>query len=364
MSTPKNTSRYALGFALLLAAPAAAQANSSFATTSASETGSEHRVEPATSWTEHVLGGSAVSPGQWPDTAGVFFSGELGCTGTLVAPQVVLTAGHCIDASIDKVLLNSTDASQGGEEIAVTQSIAYPNWETSYDVGILLLATPSSVPPRIIARGCAIDQFYAQGAAVEIVGYGATDPQGEQYGTRLLRGVTTITDASCSDPSCNGSVSPGGELIAGGNGVDSCFGDSGGPVYLQTADADYLIGVTSRGLESSPTPCGGGGIYTRADAVATWIEQESGTTLPMADCQSDGGGNSAEEPGEPGDETPGDGGEPGGDSDAPSGEESGDGAGPSTVTGGCSAGGDSPLGPAAFLLLLMSAAGLSRRRRA
>ena len=200
---------------------------------------------------------------------------------------------------------------------------------------------------------------------MEIVGYGATDPQGEQYGTRLLRGVTTITDADCSDASCNGSVSPGGELIAGGNGVDSCFGDSGGPVYLQTADADYLIGVTSRGLESSPTPCGGGGIYTRADAVATWIEQESGATLPMADCQSDGGGNSApEEPGEPGDESPGEGGEPGGDSDSQPGDGSGDGTGQSTVTGGCSAGGDSPLGSAAFLLLLMAAAGLRRRARA
>ena len=267
-----------LGVALALAVPNLAHANE------AQTEVSDHPNQAG--WTEHVLGGNQVAPGEWPDTAGVFFSGELGCTGTLVAPQVVLTAGHCIDPSVDKVLLNSVDAAQGGEEIAVVQKIAYPNWETSYDVGILILASPSTVAPRILARGCAIDQFYSQGAPVEIVGYGATDPQGEQYGTRLLRGSTTITDSACnSDSSCNAAVSPGGELIAGGNGVDSCFGDSGGPVYLKTSGTHYLIGVTSRGLDSSSTPCGGGGIYTRADAVAGWIEEQSGATLAMADCQ-------------------------------------------------------------------------------
>jgi len=345
-----------IGFTILLVGPTAALADSSQPAAS--------NLELPDGWTEHVLGGNDVSPGQWPDTAGVFFSGELGCTGTLVAPNVVLTAGHCIDPSVDKVLLNSTDsAGQGGEEIAVTQSIAYPNWETTYDVGILLLATPSTVPPRIIARGCAIDQFYSSGAPVQIVGYGATDVQGEQYGTKLLQGTTTIVDADCKDASCNAGVSPGGELIAGGNGVDSCFGDSGGPVYLTTAGADYLIGVTSRGLNSSATPCGGGGIYTRADAVAGWIEQTADVTLAMADCQNDDNGGGATDP--DGDEGAGEPGEPDGPG-GPSGDEPGEGDGTQNssggaVSGGCSTGGTSTGGMGALLFGFFALVGLRRR---
>lgn len=337
----------------LLAAPSLAAADVS------AQKPADHHSE--TEWIEEVVGGSQVSPGQWPDAAGVFFTGELGCTGTLVAPNVVLTAGHCMDASIDTVLLDSTDAALGGEEIAVVQRIAYPNWETTYDVGLLILAKASTVPPRMIARGCALEQFYSQGAPVELVGYGATDVQGTQYGTRLLGGSASIIDADCTTGNgCNAQVSPGGELIAGGGGVDSCFGDSGGPVYLRTLDADYLIGVTSRGLDNSPTPCGGGGIYTRADAIAGWIEEQAGVTLPMADCQNDSGNPDPDpsDPGEPGE--PGGSGEPDGPGGS-GGDGSGTGSG-TAVTGGCSSVGSHSTGLLGYIAIGFSALLLRRRR--
>ena len=39
---------------------------------------------------------------------------------------------------------------------------------------------------------------------------------------------------------------PGGELIAGGGGIDSCAGDSGGPLYLHTEVGSYLVGLAVR----------------------------------------------------------------------------------------------------------------------
>ena len=77
---------------------------------------------------------------------------------------------------------------------------------------------------------------------------------------------------------CNGAVSPGGELGAGGNGVDACFGDSGGPLYLLSDRGDYVVGVTSRAYAGVPWnyPCRDGGIYTRPDAVVDWIESKVG----------------------------------------------------------------------------------------
>jgi endonuclease G len=288
-----------------------------------------------TAWTETVVGGSQVSPGQWPDAAGVFFAGELGCTGTLIAPNVVLTAGHCITADIDKVLLDSIDANAGGESIPVVQTIAYPNWEATYDLGLLILANESTVKPRTIAQGCALDRFYSEGAAVELVGYGATDTQGMQYTTKLLGGSATITDSACSPgggTGCNAQVSPGGELIAGGNGVDSCFGDSGGPIYLRTEVGDYLIGATSRGLDNATTPCGGGGIYTRPDAVIAWIEEQAGVTLPVPTCQEGDDTGDVDDPNDdPNDIDPEDPNNPDDSDDAPGGFVDN---GP--ITGGCS----------------------------
>src|SRR5690606_36638924 len=104
--------------------------------------------------------------------------GQAACTGTLIAPDVVLTAGHCI-GGITSVVLGSTDWAQpGGEEIAVVQEIEYPGSFSSYDVGLLLLERPSSYEPRVLATGCVLERSLQAGAAVTIVGYGAIDQFG------------------------------------------------------------------------------------------------------------------------------------------------------------------------------------------
>src|SRR5919107_6224763 len=41
-----------------------------------------------------VVGGHDVAPGAYPAVADITF-GAFGCTGTLIAPNAVLTAGHC-----------------------------------------------------------------------------------------------------------------------------------------------------------------------------------------------------------------------------------------------------------------------------
>ena len=102
-----------------------------------------------------------------------------------------------------------------------------------------------------------------------------------------MQAETTVADFDCTGGrGCNASVSPNGEMAAGGNSVDSCFGDSGGPLYLKTEVGDYLVGVTSRGYDDAIDFCGEGGIYTRADAVVDWIEEESGQEIPRATCNS------------------------------------------------------------------------------
>ena len=257
--------------------------------------------------TYRVVGGEDAPTGSWPDAAAVMFGDEQGCTGTLIASEVVLTAAHCA-GGITHVVLNTVDFAAGGEHIAVAETIVAENWRTHYDVALLILEEQSTVEPRVIARGCALDEFLHDGAAVAIVGYGAINPAGTRYDTRLQQAITTVRDSDCSDIGlgCEQRVSPGGELVAGGDGVDSCYGDSGGPLYLlpESDDANrqlrmdynlvaqddeperaYLVGITSRGVEVGSEDCSAGGIYVRPDAVIDWIESSAGVELPDPSCE-------------------------------------------------------------------------------
>jgi MYXO-CTERM domain-containing protein len=231
-----------------------------------------------------VIGGEDAGD-RWPDAVGVVYDGDaIHCSGTLIAPTLVLTAGHCNAASLTHVWIGSSSRSDlgDGEEIAVVERIEYPDSWHTFDVTVLRLARPSAFRPRPIASGWMSFEI-VDGAAIELVGFGAIDPEGTRTVDALQEAATTITDARCvRSAGCNVAASPAGELGAGGAGVDTCPGDSGGPLYLVTDAGTFLAGVTSRGYRTNTVPCSEGGIYTRPDAIVDWIEGETGVTLPHA----------------------------------------------------------------------------------
>jgi hypothetical protein len=243
-----------------------------------------------------VVGGDPVNHDDWADVAAVVFYGQyVGCTGTLVAPDVVITAAHCADG-ISHVLLDTTDyETNAGEMIAVSRIHVHPSYYSGgYDVAALELSRAASVAPRPIATDCVRDEALYDGADVAVVGYGALNEQGTQYSSKLQEGFTTIDDAECDQAYADGvymgcapSINPGGEIGAGGDGVDACFGDSGGPLYLLTDDGSaWLTGITSRayaGIDPN-YPCRDGGIFVRADAVMGWVETVTGAELPRPAC--------------------------------------------------------------------------------
>ncbi len=245
-----------------------------------------------------VVGGTSVPAGAYPDVALVIAPMAL-CTGTLIAPDVVLTAGHCIDTDPKEVLLGSIDYTKStGEVIKVTSATAYPSWESEFDVGVLVLEHASTAKVRPIAAACTAKNLEA-GASVKLVGFGLTDAAGTGDNSKLHQATLKVSDPVCTDPACAAKVAPNGEFVAGGDGKDSCFGDSGGPIYLQ----DALIGVVSRGVGTSAEPCGGGGIYVRADKVVSWIEKTTSRKVTRSTCDApadDAGSNAPSEMTEPG----------------------------------------------------------------
>jgi secreted trypsin-like serine protease len=267
---------------LLLALPLALGASSARAAATAVPLGATRVGAPDDP--TGIVGGTLAAPHAWPDAVAVL-APTAACTGTLIAPDVVLTAGHCIETAPRLVVVDSVDyGAAGGEVIAVTSAIAYPDWQDHYDVGVLILAHPAKAPPRAIARGCQVTRGLVDGAAVHLVGFGLTTRSGKGDNSRLHEADVPVRDAQCAGGGCAPAINPGGEFVAGGHGADSCFGDSGGPVYLPTVHGPALIGVVSRGLKVGGLPCGGGGIYVRADQVVPWIEHVTGRKVGRARC--------------------------------------------------------------------------------
>lgn len=309
-----------------------------------------------------VVGGTPAPAGKWHDVAAVSDGEETFCTGTLIAPRLVLTAAHCIanERPARQVLLDATDSNGEGEAIRVLRGYGYPRWEDTYDIGVLLLADRSEVEPRPVATGCILDEALVDTAPVTLVGYGATTEEGDDLNTVLMEGTTQILDADCSGgDGCEAAVAPDGEFVAGGAGVDSCFGDSGGPVYLDTPQGTVLAGVVSRGLDSSVTPCGGGGIYVRPDKVISWIESETGQVVYRATCPR------VEPTVPPGPEDGDDDGAADGDDDGSSdGDATTDSEpGSNDLVGGCAAAGGSESAPGLALLVAAALIAEERRRR-
>ncbi len=238
-----------------------------------------YALTPATT-SQPIVGGEVVTAGAWPEVAAlVYEGGVVGCTGVLVQREWVLTARHCVSQGrLTEVALDTVELEAPGERLGVAAVWAAPE---GLDAALVLLEKPAAAWPRRWAVGCAAGEV-RDGARATIVGWGATDAEGTQWSTRLRGAEVSVVDASCAQEA-SGCLS-GKELLAGGEGADTCRGDSGGPLSVHTPWGPLLAGLTSRGVQGSEAPCGQGGIYVRLDALRPWVEAMTGRAPREPTC--------------------------------------------------------------------------------
>jgi hypothetical protein len=184
------------------------------------------------------------------------------CTGTLIGCNTFLTAAHCLCAN--NAYCEGHDVTTGwvyfpnGGVYGVSAVDIHPDFlGVEADVAIVTLSEPVTgiTPSRINDVGPV-----GTGTRGSIVGYGLSDTQRWLQGVKRSGQVTTAACANgISDEAslCWEYVAPIGEP---GEDSNTCFGDSGGPLFVDMAEPGaaesniVVAGVTSGGFSGDCSP--------------------------------------------------------------------------------------------------------------
>ncbi len=248
--------------------------------------------------TDPIIGGQPSLPGEYPET-GVLLTvydfgggqtfGSFVCTGTLVAPDVVMMAGHCtidflngavpfknyFSFQLDVSMFGMQSLDLPPDAIEFDTLIPHPLFDfntepapglNNYnDVGLGFLKAPFASPVPGVVADAQDGATLGVGTDVVIVGYGQTSATSMAAGVKN-QAVTFINEINQYEMQI-GDVPPGDP--------QKCHGDSGGPTFVDIDDGRpplrRVIGITSRAYDDSD--CNKGGIDMRADAFRTWFDQ-------------------------------------------------------------------------------------------
>ena len=235
-----------------------------------------------------IVGGGRADPAQWPFAVAIFRKGHMHCSGSVIGPTKVLTAGHCVDgfnlANFQVVIGRPTlrDISVG-QSIGVVSGRVHPDFEQTglHDVAVLNLAQPTAVTPVALATPDQNAATTGVGAQMRVAGYGATNP----FGTHLSGFLKATIEQSRADSRClkaytRDLFAPESMICALGAKkkkpgrfkihTSACSGDSGGPLVADTATGPVEVGTVSYGgalcgLPAAPT------VYSRVSASLDFI---------------------------------------------------------------------------------------------
>lgn len=195
------------------------------------------------------------------------------CTGTLISETLFLTAGHCTEAPAVKATIwfaEDVDTEPGypfdGDVDGTT--FTHPDFDPAafflYDLGVVVLDTPVVMEEYGALPGLGVlDGIKGNDkkGALTAVGYGLQEINPNRFTGERDRLVATLDLLNTKGVF---GVPKGTSIKVSGSGVGgdssgtggTCFGDSGGPMFL--GDTNVVVAVTSFGVNGNCAGTGGG----------------------------------------------------------------------------------------------------------
>lgn len=188
-----------------------------------------------------------------------------GCSGVIVAEDLILTAAHCTSLAISGGVVyfgNNLDSFKL-EAIPIIKVFKHPSYTgPGNDFTLLKLFDPIPAGYEPIELLDPSEPIF-QGEYVRLAGFGSNN-KGDYFGR--LRVVESVILERASNES----------LYVENGSTAACGGDSGGPMFLLRGDQWYLAGVTATALANQNTgECVGGNYYAP-------IQENYNTLLSMA----------------------------------------------------------------------------------